>query len=111
VGLLALLVALAQDTVVRRTCAVLPYVSRVSGALLLLAGAYVAYCGWYELRVNVGGDADDSLVSTVAELPGEISNRLDAIGVGWIAAAFALTAAAAVLLRARRGRSADEPLE
>ncbi|MEV0902175.1 cytochrome c biogenesis protein CcdA [Actinoplanes sp. NPDC049802] len=111
VGLLALLVALAQDTVVRRTRAVLPYVSRVSGALLLLAGAYVAYYGWYEIRVNTGASADDPLVSTVAELPGEISNRLDAIGAGWIAVAFALTATMALLLRARRDRRAGKPLD
>jgi hypothetical protein len=97
--------------VVRRARAVLPYVSRVSGALLLLAGAYVAYYGWYEMRVNAGDSADDPLVSTVAELPGHISNRLDAIGPGWIAAAFALTAAAALLLRARRGRGEGGPLK
>jgi cytochrome c biogenesis protein CcdA len=110
VGLLALLVAMAQDAVVRRTRAVLPYVSRVSGALLLVAGAYVAYYGWYEVRVNAGDSADDPLVSTVAELPGEIANRLDALGAGWIAAVFALTAAVALLLRSRRGRSTGEQL-
>ncbi|MDI6103367.1 cytochrome c biogenesis protein CcdA [Actinoplanes sp. NEAU-A12] len=110
VGLLALLVAFAQDTVVRRTRAVLPFVSRASGALLVLAGLYVAYYGWYELRVNAGGSADDPVVGAVTELPGMISNRLDAIGAGWVAAAFALTAAAALLARARRGRSTGEPL-
>ncbi len=109
VGLLSLLVALAQDTVVRRTRVVLPYVSRVSGALLLLAAAYVAYYGWYEIRVNAGGSADDPLVNTVAELPGQITNRLDTLGAGWITAAFALTVAAALLLRARRARTTGEP--
>jgi hypothetical protein len=29
--------------------------SRVAGAVLLIAGGYVAYYGWYELR----GDVDD----------------------------------------------------
>ncbi|GAA4955515.1 cytochrome c biogenesis CcdA family protein [Actinoplanes utahensis] len=111
VGLLALLAALAQDTVVRRTRAVLPYVSRASGALLLLAGAYVVYYGWYELRVNAGESADDPLVNTITELPGHLSTRLDAIGPGWIAAAFALTATTALLLRARRNRRTGEPLD
>jgi hypothetical protein len=106
VGLLAMLVALAQDTVVRRSRAVLPYISRFSGALLLLAGGYVAYYGWYELRVYSGADADDPVVRIATELPGRIAGRLDATGVGWVAAAFAVTIAGALLLRRRRNRQA-----
>ncbi len=75
-----------------------------------MAGAYVAYYGWYEVRVNAGDSADDPLVNAVAELPGEIANRLDAVGAGGIAAAFALTAAVALLLRARRGSRTGEQL-
>ncbi|TDD82619.1 cytochrome c biogenesis CcdA family protein [Actinomadura rubrisoli] len=99
VGLLSLLVALAQDAAVRKTRALLPYVSRISGAFLLAAGVYVAYFGWYELRVNAGDSADDPLVGTVTRIQGEVTGRLDAIGVWWIAGAFAVTAAAALVRR------------
>jgi cytochrome c biogenesis protein CcdA len=102
VGLLAMLVALAQDAAVRRTRAVLPHILRVSGVFLLLAGLYVAYYGWYELRVIAGDSADDAVVGTVTEVQGQITTWLDAIGVWWILAAFTLTAAIAVALRAAR---------
>lgn len=38
----------------------LPYVTRVSGALLVLAGAYLAHYGWYERRVREGDVGDGS---------------------------------------------------
>ena len=101
VGLLAMLVALAQETVVRRSRAVLPYVSRISGALLVLAGGYVAYYGWYELRVYAGGDADDPIVTAATELPGRVAGWVDGVGAGWITAALLLTVAGALLLRTR----------
>ncbi|MEU4620051.1 cytochrome c biogenesis CcdA family protein [Actinoplanes sp. NPDC023801] len=109
VGLLAMLVAVAQEAVVRRTRAVLPYVSRVSGVLLLLAGGYVAYYGWYESRVFAGADPNDPVVTVATELPGRVAGWVDTIGPGWIAVAFLLTAAAAFLLyRTRRLRHPSE---
>ena len=109
VGLLAMLVALAQDTAVRRTRAVLPHILRISGAFLLLAGLYVTYYGWYELRVIAGDSADDPIVGTVTEIQGQITTWLDTIGIWWIAAAFTLTAGTALAARAaRRTRSRDD---
>jgi cytochrome c biogenesis protein CcdA len=99
VGLLSLLVAVAQEAAVRRTRAILPHVSRASGAFLLLAGLYVAYYGWYELRVNAGDSADDPIVGAVTEIQGQVTMRLDAIGVWWIAGAFILAASLAAALR------------
>jgi cytochrome c biogenesis protein CcdA len=108
VGLLAMLVALAQDAAVRRTRAVLPHILRISGVFLLLAGLYVTYYGWYELRVIAGDSADDPVVGTVTEIQGQITTWLDAAGVWLIAAAFLLTAGAALALRvARRTGSGD----
>lgn len=104
VGLLAMLVALAQDALVRRSRVVLPYVSRLSGALLVLAGGYVAYYGWYELRVYSGADAEDPIVAAATALPGRAAGWIDAIGAGWIAVAFLITAVAALLVPARRWR-------
>jgi cytochrome c biogenesis protein CcdA len=109
VGLLAMLVALAQETVVRRARAVLPHVLRISGAFLFLAGLYVAYYGWYELRVIAGDSADDAVVGTVTEVQGQITTWLNAIGAGWIVAAFVLTAGTVFALRSVRRNTAPTP--
>ncbi|MEU4626790.1 cytochrome c biogenesis protein CcdA [Actinoplanes sp. NPDC023801] len=102
VGLLAMLVAFAREATVRRTRAVLPWISRLSGGLLLLAGLYVTYYGWFELRVASGGSAEDPLVGTVTGLQGQVTTWLDAIGIGWIAVAFAVAGTVALTLRAVR---------
>ena len=52
---LTVTLALARHSLVHKLRRALPYVYRVSGALLVVAGLYVAYYGWYELRVR-GGD-------------------------------------------------------
>jgi cytochrome c-type biogenesis protein len=51
---LTVALALARHSLVRNLRQVLPYVYKISGVLLLVAGAYVAYYGWYELRVRNG---------------------------------------------------------
>ena len=104
VGLLSMLVALARTAMVARTRRLLPYVSRVSGVLLVLAGVYVAYYGWYELRVNSGGAADDPIVGLATGVQGVLSGRLDDLGAGLIAIAFAAVVAAAAAVRAVRAR-------
>ncbi len=48
---LTLAIALARQGLVRRLRNALPYINRISGGLLILAGAYMAYYGWYELQV------------------------------------------------------------
>ena len=53
VGVLAVAVALASATMVERTRRILPYVNRISGLVLILVGLYVAYYGWFELRLFV----------------------------------------------------------
>ncbi|GID60807.1 cytochrome c biogenesis CcdA family protein [Actinoplanes couchii] len=103
VGLLAMMVALAREATVRRTRAVLPWISRLSGAFLLVAGAYVAYYGWYELRLMSGaGSARDPIVGAVTGVQGTVTTWLDATGVVWITAAFVAVVAVAVLARLRR---------
>lgn len=55
-------VALARNGLVGRLRRVLPYISRVSGAMLLVAGAYVAWYGWFEVRTLNGGNGKDPVV-------------------------------------------------
>ncbi|SDS62423.1 cytochrome c biogenesis CcdA family protein [Actinoplanes derwentensis] len=107
VGLLAMMVALAREATVRRTRAVLPWISRLSGAFLLVAGGYVTYYGWYELRLMSGsGSARDPIVSAVTEVQGTVTTWLDATGVGWITAAFFVVVATGVAIRRKRRISA-----
>ncbi|MEV5831834.1 cytochrome c biogenesis CcdA family protein [Spirillospora sp. NPDC052242] len=107
VGLLSMLVALAHGAAVARTRRILPHVSRASGVLLVAAGLYVAYYGWYETRVYAGADADSAVVGAATEIQGVLSGWVERIGIGWIAAAFAGLAAVAVVARRLRRRERD----
>ncbi|SDU78006.1 cytochrome c biogenesis CcdA family protein [Jiangella alkaliphila] len=104
VGLLAAAVALGSDAVVRRARRLLPYVSRVSGALLIVAGAYVAYYGAYELRVLAGGDPADSVVDAALEIQGTVSGWVAEAGPGRLAPAAAVIVGAGLLASALRRR-------
>ncbi|TDD69873.1 cytochrome c biogenesis protein CcdA [Jiangella aurantiaca] len=108
VGLLAAAVALGSDAVVRRARRLLPYVSRVSGVLLLLAGGYVVYYGVYELRVRAGGDPADPVIDAALELQGRLSGVVADLGPRWLAAAAVVVAGIALivgLVRIRRPTS------
>ncbi len=109
VGLLSVLVALARQAAVAWMRRLLPHVSRVGGGLLLLAGSYVAYYGWYELRVNAGSGADDPIVGAATRLQGTLSDGLDQLGIWWITGAFLtlFTAAAVARTLSRRRRASD----
>ncbi|GGO60811.1 cytochrome c biogenesis CcdA family protein [Nonomuraea cavernae] len=102
IAVLSLAVALARAAVVTRLRRVLPYVSRAGGVLLTLAGLYVLYYGWYELRVVAGGDADDPVVTAVTTVQGVVAGWLGGVGAGWIAiVAVVLILGGLVLRRAR----------
>ncbi len=105
IAILSLAVALARATVVTRLRRLLPYVSRASGALLTLAGLYVLYYGWYELRVFAGQNADDPIVGTVTAAQTTIAGWVTELGPGRLALALALLLALATLiLRTARRR-------
>ncbi|TDD18693.1 cytochrome c biogenesis CcdA family protein [Nonomuraea diastatica] len=104
IAVLSLAVAFARAAVVARLRRLLPYVSRASGGLLTLAGLYVVYYGWYELRVFAGADADDPIVSTATAVQAAIADWLAGLGAGWITAALALLVIGALALRKARRR-------
>jgi cytochrome c-type biogenesis protein len=64
---LTVAIALARTSIVRFVRRVQPYVGRVAGGLVALAGAYVAYYGWLELRVAraTGGTVPSSGITDV----------------------------------------------
>jgi cytochrome c-type biogenesis protein len=110
VGTLAVSVALARAGLVSRMRRLLPYVSRVSGALLVVAGLYVAYYGWYELRVYSGGSAQDPVVDAAGQVQGSLARTVSGLGPGTVALVLlvlvALAVGATLLTRVARRRAA-----
>ena len=101
VGTVAVAVALANDSIVRRIRRTGAWVPRFSGALLLLAGLYVAYYGWWELRVLAGGDPRDPVVAAAGALQRGLVQMVQWVGVlGWVLVGVVLVTSA--LLGRRR---------
>ncbi|WP_116244613.1 cytochrome c biogenesis CcdA family protein [Nocardiopsis sp. FIRDI 009] len=109
IGVLTVSVALARDAVTTHLRRALPYVTRAGGALLVVAGAYVAYYGWFELRVLAGTAGADPVVETVVRWQGELSRLLQGAGALWLLAALAVPVLGAVVgaHRTRRSRAAE----
>ncbi len=97
VGVLAVAVALASGTVIDRMRRILPYVNRVSGAILIPVGLYVAYYGWYELRLFGGtGSADDPLITAAGRVQRALAGWVYQLGtVPWLLTLGALAVLAA----------------
>lgn len=83
VGVLAIAVATASSALVVRMRALLPYVNRVSGVLLLLVGAYVCYYGSYEVRLFTGnGGPADPVIAAAGRVQGALAGWVHQHG-GW----------------------------
>ncbi|MEV6813758.1 cytochrome c biogenesis protein CcdA [Micromonospora sp. NPDC051296] len=108
VGAVALAVALAKMSLVRGLRRAAPLISRAAGVLLIVAGGYVAWYGWYEIRVFRGGTGTDPIVDTAATIQTAVASWLGRVGPGTVAIVFAVllvaTAVAAALIRQRRIR-------
>ncbi|GAA1930320.1 cytochrome c biogenesis CcdA family protein [Streptomyces sodiiphilus] len=108
VGVLTLAVALSRQVLIARLRQALPYVTRASGVLLLLAGLYVAYYGWWELF----GGPGDPVISRATEFQGELTRFLRGLGVGPLLAVMGglvlAAGAAAGLTSRRRHRRAEK---
>lgn len=84
VAVVSLAVALARGSVVAALRRAGRLVSRLGGLLLLVAGLYVAYYGWYEIRVLRGADAGDPVIAATAALQRRLASGLDLVGVGGV---------------------------
>lgn len=67
ITVLTVAVALARSGVVARFRSALPYMTRVAGGLMVVAGLYVAYYGWYEWRVIEHNDTSNGGVYEAAQ--------------------------------------------
>jgi cytochrome c biogenesis protein CcdA len=107
VGVLAVATAAANSAVVNRLRRILPYVNRISGALLVLVGLYVGYYAGYEIRMRSGRGLDsDALLAAAGHVQGVLAGWVYRHG-GWpwaltLAALMAGAVAVAWYRRARR---------
>ncbi|WP_204251468.1 cytochrome c biogenesis CcdA family protein [Mycobacteroides abscessus] len=77
VGTLAASTALASTMLLKAMRRALPYLNRVSGAILIVVGAYVGYYGSYEVRLfHANGNPDDPIINAAGKIQRTIS--------GWV---------------------------
>ncbi len=77
VGVLAMAVAFASSALIDRIRRILPYINRISGALLVVVGLYVGYYGFYEVRLfNAGGNPADPVIGA--------AGRFQSAVAGWV---------------------------
>ena len=108
---LSVLVAVAREGVTRAMRPLLPFMSRIAGVLLVIAGGYLAYY-WARLRFgNTATVADDPIVSFAIRFSGHVRTFADGRGATLVAAAGAvlLIALLSALLRWRR-QTTNAPL-
>jgi cytochrome c-type biogenesis protein len=104
VAVLAVGAALASTAVATSLRRALPYVTRAGGVLLVVAGAYVAYYGYYELRLfHAGGNPVDPIVEAAGTVQRTLVGWVDAAGPVVLTVVLAVLVAGGVLL-ARRAR-------
>ncbi|MFF5288284.1 cytochrome c biogenesis CcdA family protein [Paractinoplanes globisporus] len=95
VGVTAVAVALLRVSLVARARRFLGLVPRLGGAILLLSGLYVAYYGWYELRLarDLRYAGHDPVVAFAGRMQQWLAGLVEAVG----ALPFALLLAVLVL--------------
>lgn len=78
--ILTLAIALARQGIIGKMRGVLPHINRISGVLLVLAGLYVTYYGWYELRVLNGNTSGGGIAGWIFDLNGRITQWINETG-------------------------------
>jgi cytochrome c-type biogenesis protein len=109
VGTAAVAVALARGGLLQRMRRAGPVVARAAGALLIVAGGYVAWYGAWELRVLHGGAGADPLVEAAGGLQRWLAEAIQEFG-GWgFLAVLLLLLATAGLWRWTRHHAGGRP--
>jgi cytochrome c biogenesis protein CcdA len=95
VGAAAVAVALVRSSLLTRVRRAGMLVSRLAGVLLLIAGGYVAYYGWYEIRLNTQGARalGDPIVTAAGTVQQWLARGLTTVGVAPVFAAFVVLVA------------------
>lgn len=107
IAVLTVAVSLARQGIVVRMKRLVPHMTRISGGLVILAGIYVAYYGWSEIRVNQGDLDAGGVASKVSEWQGRVGDWIRDVGPGWVGAGLVVVIAAAVAVSVRRSHHAS----
>jgi cytochrome c-type biogenesis protein len=114
VGVTAVAVALLRVSVVTRARRLLGSVPRLGGVVLVVCGLYVAYYGWYELRLarDLRAAGHDPLVAAAGRLQQWLAALVDDIGAPGLLAALGVLLVLAFLMRRSRALSParEEPV-
>ncbi|MBK9180045.1 MAG: cytochrome c biogenesis protein CcdA [Acidimicrobiales bacterium] len=110
---LTVTLALAKQSLVRGLRRALPYVDRISGALLVVAGVYVTYYWLYDLLTDPGTSGGSGVIRWVESLSGRLATNIQNWGAARVGLVLVAVVAAAaisvVLLRRGSRRTAVEP--
>ena len=108
IGVVALAVALVRVSALARLRRAASLAPRLGGVVLLVAGAYVAYYGWYELRLvkDLRTSGHDPIVNIASGLQHGLSEAVSRVGAGWLVLALA-TLVLVGLLGLRRPRTVE----
>lgn len=111
VGVLAIAVALARSAVIDRVRRILPYVNRISGALLIVVGCYIGYYGLYEVRLfHLQGSPADPVVAAAGRLQGALAGWVHRHGGWpWVVALVVVVLGALTVRSVRRFRRSRTP--
>jgi cytochrome c biogenesis protein CcdA len=111
-GALAVAAALASSGLAERMRRILPYVNRISGALLVVVGLYVSYYGLYEVRLFAGGgDPADPVIAAAGRLQGALAGWTHRHGAWpWVAALLVLACCALLVAWRSRPTAASRSL-
>lgn len=99
---LTLTLALARRSLVHRVRSVLPFISRLSGVLLIVAGLYFTWYGIFELRIRDDPRADGGPIDTVTGWSADLTswvNDVGAVRLGLVLGIVVCLAVLYVLLR------------
>jgi cytochrome c biogenesis protein CcdA len=107
VGSLAIAAAFASSALTERVRSIVPFVNRISGALLVAVGCYIGYYGVYEVRISGrGANPADPVIIAAGRLQGTVEGWVYRNGAWpWLVAlAVLMLGALAWIWRARARR-------
>ena len=106
VGAAAVAVALASTSLITGLRRAGRWVPHIAGLLMIMVGGYVAYYGWWEIRVLDGAATEDPVVDAAAGLQGWLVGVVTMVGpAGLSIILVALVVLGVVVQRRRRHRS------
>ncbi|MAT05440.1 MAG: hypothetical protein CL424_10410 [Acidimicrobiaceae bacterium] len=84
VSVLTMGVALAKDGMVAKFRSLLPKMNKIAGVLLVVAGLYVAYYGYYEVQLFFfDGELDDPIIDAGENLQSRLQGLMPDTGNYW----------------------------